>query len=106
MLLIHVQLTIYHFQSVKGSISCNQQGGMYPYRASKAALNMITKCLSIDLEEHGIIAVSLHPRKQEDKSEGLLPYSITALNIINFISSLDMSHTGGFYSYNGTIIPF
>lgn len=96
---------IVNISSVMGSISSNEQGGMYPYRACKAALNMVTKCLSIDLKDNGIIVVSIHPRKQENK-EGPLPYSITAPNIIEFISSLDMSDTGGFYSYNGTPIPF
>ncbi|CAG2111193.1 unnamed protein product, partial [Medioppia subpectinata] len=33
----------------------------YPYQTSKAALNMITKCLSVDLKAHGIQVIGLHP---------------------------------------------
>ena len=81
---------------------------MYPYRTSKTALNMVTKCLSIDLKDHGIIVVSIHPRNilLGNKSEKPLPYQIIAPNIIKFISMLNMSNTGGFYSYDGKPIPF
>ena len=46
-----------------GSISDNRLGGWYSYRASKAALNMLLKTLSIEysrVNEQGII-VGLHP---------------------------------------------
>ena len=43
------------------SIEGNGMGGLYPYRASKTALNMVTKNLSIDLAPKGILCVILHP---------------------------------------------
>ncbi|CAB4024482.1 Hypothetical predicted protein [Paramuricea clavata] len=97
---------IVNISSVLGSISNNKEGGMYPYRTSKTALNMATKCLSADLKDNGIIVISLHPRNIPNKLEGPLPYSFTASHIIKFISTLDMTHTGGFYTYNGTLIQF
>ncbi|KAJ8603008.1 hypothetical protein CTAYLR_001547 [Chrysophaeum taylorii] len=42
-----------------GSITDNR--GWYSYRMSKSALNMATKCLSIELKRLGTIVVSLHP---------------------------------------------
>jgi len=39
---------VMHITSAMGSISENQSGGYYTYRASKAALNMINKSLTID----------------------------------------------------------
>ncbi|CAG2118693.1 unnamed protein product, partial [Medioppia subpectinata] len=36
-------------------------GMVYPYFTSKAALDMITKCLSVDLAAYGINAVAVHP---------------------------------------------
>ncbi|CAG2121673.1 unnamed protein product, partial [Medioppia subpectinata] len=33
----------------------------YPYVVSKAALNMINKCLDVDLAPHGIRSVAIHP---------------------------------------------
>ncbi len=47
--------------SLMGSIADNGAGGYYSYRASKAALNMVTRSLARDLAGRGIIAVTLHP---------------------------------------------
>lgn len=44
-----------------GSLADNTSGGSYAYRASKSAINQITKSLSIDLEEEGIVVALLHP---------------------------------------------
>ena len=44
-----------------GSISDNGSGGIYAYRTSKAAVNMIAKCMSCDLKEDGIAVVSVNP---------------------------------------------
>ncbi|XP_028393802.1 uncharacterized protein LOC114518084 [Dendronephthya gigantea] len=97
---------IVNINSVLGSITLNKEGGMYPYRASKTALNMATRCLSRDLKDNGITVISLHPRNIPNESEGPLPYSFTASHIIKFISSLNVTHTGGFYTYDGTLIQF
>ncbi|XP_060605611.1 C-signal-like [Ruditapes philippinarum] len=43
------------------SITENSSGRMYPYRASKAALNMITSNLSLDLKSDGILCTAIHP---------------------------------------------
>ena len=49
------QALIVNISSILGSIHQNHHsfggvsGGLYPYRSSKAALNMITRSLSIDL---------------------------------------------------------
>ena len=44
-----------------GSLGDNGSGGSYAYRASKAAVNQITKSLSIDLAPAGIDVALLHP---------------------------------------------
>ncbi|ETN18910.1 hypothetical protein PPTG_04366 [Phytophthora nicotianae INRA-310] len=44
-----------------GSITDNGSGGVYGYRASKTALNMITKSLALDLQEENIGCLLLHP---------------------------------------------
>ncbi|POM76363.1 Short chain dehydrogenase, partial [Phytophthora palmivora] len=44
-----------------GCISDNGSGGFYGYRASKTALNMITKSLAVDLEKEKIGCLLLHP---------------------------------------------
>lgn len=44
-----------------GSIGDNSTGGIYAYRASKAAVNSIGKSLAMDLKEKGILVSLLHP---------------------------------------------
>ncbi|CAH0480367.1 unnamed protein product [Peronospora belbahrii] len=44
-----------------GSISDNSSGSAYAHRASKGALNVITKSLAIDLESQNIGCLLLHP---------------------------------------------
>lgn len=44
-----------------GSISDNTSGGYYSYRAGKVALNMLLKSAAVDLKEHGIKILILHP---------------------------------------------
>ena len=46
-----------------GSIGDNRLGGWYAYRASKAAQNMFTKCLSIELARRcpELAVIALHP---------------------------------------------
>ncbi|KAH7492425.1 hypothetical protein PRIC1_002121 [Phytophthora ramorum] len=44
-----------------GSIADNGSGGRYGYRASKAALNIVTQSLSLDLKSEKIGCLLLHP---------------------------------------------
>ncbi len=44
-----------------GSLDDNRSGGFYAYRTAKAAANMVTKNLSVDLRDRGIACVVLHP---------------------------------------------
>lgn len=48
-----------------GSVDDNRSGGGYAYRASKSALNIVNKSMSIDLAGDGITSVLLHPGKGE-----------------------------------------
>uniref|UniRef100_A0A3Q1G542 C-factor-like n=1 Tax=Acanthochromis polyacanthus TaxID=80966 RepID=A0A3Q1G542_9TELE len=34
---------------------------MYPYRTSKAALNMLTRCQALDFKNHNILVAAIHP---------------------------------------------
>ncbi|KAJ8043692.1 hypothetical protein HOLleu_10897 [Holothuria leucospilota] len=53
--------SIFNMTSGMGSISDNTSGKMYAYRASKAALNMVSRSLSVDLKADNILAISLAP---------------------------------------------
>ena len=52
---------VLNMSSDLASIANNTLGGSHAYRSSKAALNMLTKGLSIDLAPEGISVVSLAP---------------------------------------------
>lgn len=61
--------------SKMGSIDDNGSGGSYAYRASKSALNIVTKSLSIDLESKNVQAILLHPgwvKTDMTKNNGLI----------------------------------
>lgn len=44
-----------------GSIGDNSTGGIYAYRASKAAVNAVGKSLAMDLKDKGVTVSLLHP---------------------------------------------
>ena len=50
-----------HVTSGMGSIADNTSGGAYAYRMSKAALNMMSRSLAVDLRGEGITSVVINP---------------------------------------------
>ena len=101
-----------------GSIGDNQLGGWASYRASKAALNMLIKTLSIEhARSHpdGIV-VSLHPGTtdtalskpfQRNVPEGkLFSPAFAAERLLHVIDELTSADTGGFFAWNGDPIEY
>ena len=88
---------IINISSEMGSITKNQIGNYYIYRATKAALNSISKNLSIDLNNN-IIVASLHPGSIKTKMNpsGIIEPEICAKQIINFIVDCNESLNGTF----------
>ncbi len=96
-----------------GSIGDNRLGGWYGYRASKAAQNMITRNLSIELRRRskGIICVGLHPGTvdtplskpfQSGVPEGrLFSAERAAGQLLQVIDSLTAESNGCFYAWDG-----
>ena len=81
----------------------------YVYRSSKAALNMAVKCLSVELEQQGLIAVLFHPgHVQTDMGGQAAPVtpqkSIEGMK--NQIVALTHDDNGRFLSYDGRQIPW
>lgn len=100
---------IVNMSSVLGSIAQNNQGGFYPYRASKSALNAVTKSLSMDLKDDGILAVSLHPGwVQTDMGGKGAPLTVEQSTeaMLKFVEGLGEKHNGGFYQYDGSQLPW
>ena len=94
---------------IVGSIKENTSGGMYIYRSSKTSLNQVVKSLSVDLKAHGITVVSLHPGWVKTDMGGpnaLIDKETSVRGMTEVISNLDISSTGNFYNYDGSIIPW
>ena len=101
-----------------GSIGDNRLGGWYGYRASKAAQNMFTRTLSIELKRRirGIVCVALHPGTvdtdlsrpfQGAVPQGtLFPVDRAARQLLEVIDGLGPADNGGFFAYDGQPIPW
>jgi NAD(P)-dependent dehydrogenase (short-subunit alcohol dehydrogenase family) len=91
-----------------GSIDDNTSGGFVAYRSSKSALNSAWRSLAIDNREKAICAV-LHPGWVKTKMGGpsapLEPGQSVA-GMRKVIEGLGPDDSGGFFSYDGSQIPW
>ena len=102
--------------SESGSITLRHEsegGGNYAHHASKAALNMAGKLLSLDLKEKGIAVGMVHPgfmRTEMTKGVGFDKYwdqggAVTpdeaAQSLIEFIDTFDIRKTGEYWAPRG-----
>jgi len=99
---------ILNMSSTMGSIAeCG--GGMYFYRASKAALNMISKTLSVDLAGQGITVVAFHPGWVQTDMGGpgaSITPEASVRGLRKVIAGLTAKDTGGFFAYDGRKLPW
>ena len=87
-----------------GSISDNSSSDNYAYRTSKTAVNMIGKCLSLDLKERGITVALLHPgyvRTDMTGGNGLINPDESAKGLITRMKELNLENTGHFVHASG-----
>lgn len=100
-----------------GSISDNRMGGWYSYRASKAALNMLIKSISIEWRRSlpKCLVLSVHPgTTKTELSKPFIkntPYQLhapedTAKNILKVLNHKSLEHSGNFFSWNGEELPW
>ncbi|WP_028116829.1 SDR family oxidoreductase [Ferrimonas senticii] len=91
--------------SKMGSISDNQKGGAYFYRASKSAVNAIAMSLSRDLGPRGISVVSLHPGWVQTDMGGPQAHIDAATSVAGMahvIEQLTLADSGKFINYDGS----
>ncbi len=92
-----------------GSISDNSSGGSYIYRSSKTALNMAVKSLSLDLSGKGVITLLLHPgwvQTDMGGSSGLVDTATSVAGMRAIIGRADATHSGKFFNYDGSELPW
>ena len=101
-----------------GSISDNQLGGWYSYRASKAALNMIIKNIAIEISRVNkkAIIVGLHPGTVDSNLskpfQGNVPYGklftpeYSTQKLVEVLKSLTSKQSGKCFAWDGKeILP-
>ncbi len=101
-----------------GSIEDNQLGGWYAYRASKAALNMLIKTLSIELArvKPDALCVGLHPGTVDTAlstpfqggvpQDKLFSPRKSARHLLAVLDQLTPDASGRQYAWDGERIPF
>lgn len=101
-----------------GSISDNQLGGWYSYRASKAAVNQVTKTFDNYLRVSAgdnAMAISLHPGTVKTglskefwgnvKEEKLFSGPFAAEKLVDVVKRRTMNHRGKCWDWKGEEVP-
>lgn len=94
--------------SKMGSIDDSSTGSV-PYRASKAALNMAWHVLANEVRSEGVIMAALHPgwvRTDMGGANAAIDVTTSVTGMRRVIEALTEAQSGGFYSYDGTPIPW
>ncbi|MBY6033014.1 SDR family NAD(P)-dependent oxidoreductase [Marinobacter daepoensis] len=101
-----------------GSISDNRLGGWYAYRASKAALNMLVRNLSIELSRRcaPLACVALHPGTTRSALSQPFQQSLEQLNVheadetadhlFAVLQHLTVQDNGRFINWDGSDLPW
>lgn len=102
--------------SESGSITLRHEsegGGNYGHHASKTALNMVGKLLSLDLKDEGVAIAMVHPgfmRTEMTRSIGFDKFwdeggavtpDVAASSLVEWVDGFDMSHTGEYWAPRG-----
>ncbi|XP_041652557.1 C-factor isoform X2 [Cheilinus undulatus] len=81
----------------------------YPYRTSKSALNMVSRCMAVDLEPDGILCMAIHPgwvRTDMGGSEAPLSPDESISSILSVIGGLTEKDHGSFLNFTGEVLPW
>ncbi|TXD34317.1 SDR family oxidoreductase [Lujinxingia vulgaris] len=120
-LLRHTERTVIANLSARvGSIGDNNLGGWYSYRASKAAQNMLTRTMAIELGQHRrmgeLICVALHPGTVDTglskpfqahvPASKLFSTERAATQLLDVIDGLRPEDSGRFFAWDGSSIDW
>jgi len=92
-----------------GSIGDNTSGGSIVYRSSKAAVNMVTRSLAIDLAPRGITCVVVNPgwvRTDMGGPSGRLEPAESVNALRRLIATLGPEQSGKFFNHTGHEYPW
>lgn len=100
---------VINMSSDLGSIANNAQGQSYAYRSSKAALNMVTKGLSVELANQGFTVISMAPGWTQTDLGGTSaqwPVAESVANQLKVIAGLTAQDNGRFVNLLGNNVPW
>jgi NAD(P)-dependent dehydrogenase (short-subunit alcohol dehydrogenase family) len=100
---------IVNISSKMGSIAENASGNSIIYRASKAALNQVSKSLAVVLGPRGITVILFHPgwvSTDMGGSEAPVTPADSAAGIRAVIARTTAADNGRFFNYDGEELPW
>ena len=96
--------------SVLGSIAeAGPHSASYPYRTSKAAVNMVMHVFAQEVADQGVTVLMFHPGWVQTDMGGADAAITTAQSVTGLrdvIAAKGMAETGGFYAFDGRDIPW
>lgn len=98
-----------HVTSGLGSIEDNRSGGFYGYRMAKAALNMMSKNLAVELKAEGIASYVINPGWVQTDMGGPHAAITPAESVRGMLRTIDaatLADTGEFLDWKGGRYPF
>jgi len=98
-----------HITSGMGSIGGNDSGGAYGYRMSKAALNMGSRSLALDLRGEGLISTVFNPGWVQTDMGGrgaTISAEESVRKLLGLIDALTPEQSGHFLDYKGGELPW
>ncbi len=100
---------IVNISSKMGSIGANVSSDSIIYRASKAALNQVSKCLSVALAPRGITVILFHPgwvSTDMGGSKAPVTPADSAAGMRAVIEGVTVADNGRFFNYDGAELPW
>jgi len=100
---------VIHVTSGMGSITDNRSGAFYGYRMSKAALNMMSRSLAVDLRGAGVASAVINPGwVRTDMGGAGAPTAVedSVRGMLREIDSFTLDSTGAFLDWKGRPYPW
>jgi NAD(P)-dependent dehydrogenase (short-subunit alcohol dehydrogenase family) len=98
-----------HVSSAMGGIAATTTPGDLAYRMSKAALNLMSKSIALELHDDHIVSVVVHPgwvRTDMGGPNAPLTAADAARGILAQIDSLELVHSGEFIDWKGARVAW
>ena len=98
-----------HISTGMASISDNTSGGAYGYRMAKAALNIASKSLAVNLRGERFISVVMNPGWVQTEMGGAgapTPVHDSVAGILRVVDKLTLDQSGSFLDYRGGTIAW